>query len=139
MIPTIHWSTIQDDSDPLWDLSRGLYAYLAPDGKEILYIGKVDGTTIRERWNRPAKENFWDDLERERHIRKHIVIGGEIELNAGDRLTRELLADIESLLIAEVDTWGNIQSRNSRISRPGLRLRCLGNWPLKKRELYDVG
>lgn len=138
MLATVHWGRIKRDSDPLWDLARGLYAYIAPNGSEILYIGKVDGTTVRNRWTRSAKESFWDDLEKKRQIRQHIVIVGEIELDEGCRLTRELLADIESLLIKRLQPWGNIQSRYSRIPRPGLRVICKGDWPLKKCKFHDV-
>ncbi len=137
MLARIQWSSLEDDADPLWGASRGLYVYIAPDDHEILYIGKVDGTTVRQRWNRSGKAGFWDDLERERKILEHSVIFGEIELEEGGRLSRELFADIESLLIARVRPWGNIQSRESRILRPGLRVQCEGAWPLDKRQFYD--
>jgi hypothetical protein len=64
----VKWRYIRVDDDPAWDWSRVLYSYLDPAGKEILYIGKAVGTTVRGRWNRSAKENFWDDLEEERGI-----------------------------------------------------------------------
>ncbi len=57
MIVWVHWSSIQDD-DPLWDATRCVYAYLGPE-KESLYIGKADGRTVRERWTRSAKSEFW--------------------------------------------------------------------------------
>ncbi|MBI4248986.1 MAG: hypothetical protein HY611_05740 [Elusimicrobia bacterium] len=116
-----------------------MYAYSTADLREILYIGKVDGTTIRQRWNRQAKANFWNDLEKKRKIYKHSVFAGEAGLPPNARLSMELLADIESLLIKRIAPWGNIQSRTARISRPGLRVRCLGDWPLRKREFLDIG
>jgi len=45
--------------------------------REILYIGKSWGVTVRGRWNRTAKEGFWDDLETERGIHEHRVLFGE--------------------------------------------------------------
>lgn len=118
MFVTVRWSPLDNEGmHPLWFANRGLYAYLGPNN-EVLYIGKVDGTTVRQRWNRSGKEAFWNDLEKERGIFKHAVIFGEIELETGSRLTRELLADIESLLIKRVQPWGNIQSRNTRIPGP---------------------
>lgn len=138
MLVTVHWSPVSPSlADPQWKKTRCLYAYLAPDKREILYIGKADGKTLRQRWTRCAKEGFWDDLERKRGIRSHGVIEGDIELEEGSRISCELLADIESLLIARVRPWGNIQSRESRISRPGLRVKCERAWPLDKREFYD--
>lgn len=139
MRAVIYWSHITEDRDARWSLVRVLYAYVSQNDHEILYIGKADGVTVRQRWNRLAKENFWKDLEQVRHIFKHAVLVGEIQMDAGCRLTRELLADIESLLIKHVGSWGNIQSRNSRISRPGLRVICRGDWPLEKHEFDDAG
>ncbi len=123
------WAAIDGDDDATWDQTRVLYAYLAPGDQEILYIGKADGTTVRERWNWSAKKEFWMALERERGIKCPVVIVGEIYSDEDVRLTRELLADIESLLIIKEAPWGNVQSTQSRISRPGLRVECSGNWP----------
>lgn len=126
----VRWTTIDGGGDdPAWGQTRVLYAYLAPSDNEILYIGKADGTTVRGRWKRSAKDEFWTALERERGINRHVVIVGKIYASEGVRLTRELLADIESLLIMREQPWGNIQSTQSRISRPGLRVECSGDWP----------
>jgi len=134
---TIDWTSIPEDSgNPLWRVDRGLYAYLDPKSLEILYIGKVDGTTIRQRWVRSGKSGFWDDLEKERGIHRHVVMAGKVALDRG-RLSRELLADIESLLICRLQPWGNIQSRRQRIARPGLLVKCVGEWPLKRASFYD--
>ncbi len=139
MYVTVRWTPLDNEgTHPLWSAECGLYAYVGPKS-EILYIGKVDGTTVRQRWSRSGKESFWDDLERERKIFKHAAIFGAIELETGSRLTRELLADIESLLITRVQPWGNIQSRKTRISRPGLHVRCAGSWPLRKCQFHDPG
>lgn len=124
----------------LWDLRRGLYAYInvIDEGEgEILYVGKVDGTTVRRRWNRSGKPNFWDSIESERQIYVHGVIVGVISIQPGRRLSRQLLYDVESLLINRICPWGNIQCRNSRISSPGLVVRCEGEWPLQQNLFID--
>jgi hypothetical protein len=133
----VDWRVLSD-ADPGWSFDCALYAYCAVDHSEILYIGKTDGTTVRRRWNHSAKETFWDALEGERRIFRHVALAGEIALETQRRLTRELAADIESLLIKRVKPWGNIQCRASRISRPGLRIRCAGAWPLASCEFRDV-
>jgi len=138
MLVTVRWRIASGDSD-LWDYRRVLYAYFAADDKEILYIGKADRQTVRERRTRSAKKNFWDDLEKERNIYETIARVGEIYLVERRKLSRELLLDVESLLIKRLRPWGNILSRSSRISRPGLRVRCEGDWPLERREFYDTG
>lgn len=131
---TVNWQQPNGEENSwLWGVSRGLYAYLnldSGDDEEILYIGKVDGTTVRRRWNRSGKQGFWDSLEQERGIYSHGIIVGLIEVPAGRRLSRELITDIESLLINRLCPWGNIQCRNSRISRLGLTVKCEGVWPL---------
>lgn len=139
MYVTVRWTPLDNEgTHELWSANCGVYAYFGPRS-EVLYIGKADGCTVRQRWNRSGKEAFWDALERERGIFKHAVIFGEIELHDSSRLTRELLADIESLLISKLQPWGNIQCRNLRIPRPGLHVRCAGAWPLRQRQFYDNG
>lgn len=132
---TLNWHVVSDD-DHRWSYNRTLYAYLAPRASEILYIGKADGCTVRERWR--EKRQFWADLERDRNLKSHRVIIAEWEITPGCRMTQELLSDVESLLIFEVKPWGNIQARSSRIIRPGLQVECRGAWPLAKRVFRDA-
>jgi hypothetical protein len=134
----IHWRSLTLD-DEGWNRVRCLYAYIALKTREILYIGKAWNATVRARWNRSGKYDFWDDLERQRGIHIHHPLIGEIELPPHHRLSRELLSDIESLLIHQVQPWGNIQSRSSRISRPGFTIKCLGVWPSRNRIFSDGG
>ncbi len=133
----IKWRYIGSDNDPMWDWSRVLYAYLDPDGKEILYIGKAVGTTLRGRWNRSAKAGFWDDLEEKRGLESHRVIVGAFILGPGRRLSAQLIADVESLLIMRLQPWGNIQSTRTRISRPGMQVVSKGPWFGKRKEYRD--
>jgi hypothetical protein len=58
-------------------------------------------------------------------------------LQEGRRLSSPLLADAESLLIMRLDPFGNIQSRATRIERPGLRVHCEGAWPFKRGRFHD--
>lgn len=134
----VHWTDIQSLEDPRWKDNCGLYAYTKTGGREILYLGKMDGCTVRQRWNARDKTAFWRDLEKQRGIFHHGVIVGDVIISAGSRLTRELICDIESLLIHKVRPWGNIACLKSRISRPGLRVSCTGNWPLSERVFLDV-
>ena len=127
----IDWKALRDD-DPDWNYRGCLYAYLTTNSKEILYIGKAWGVTVRSRWSRSGKEKFWDDLETQRKIYKHIPIIGKLRLPSRQRLTAQLLADVESLLIGMEEPWGNIQSRDTRISRPGMTVECSGKWPGRK-------
>ncbi len=134
----VSWRALNGDYDPGWDLSGVLYAYVVPGG-EIAYIGKAGYVSVRRRWNRSSKAGFWGDLERERGIGRHAVLVGSVDLRDGCRLTDKLLSDIESLLIATLRPWGNIQAIQSRMSRPGLRVRCRGGWPYSRRDFVDEG
>lgn len=135
---TVRWHALSQDH-PGWYARRCLYAYLAPGRRaEILYIGKSWEATVRGRWVRAAKEKFWDDLESNRRIRKHAPLYGEVRVNYAGRLSSELLSDVESLLIAAEQPWGNIQCRTDRISRPGLTVKCTGEWPGRARVYADT-
>ena len=120
-----------------WNASRYLYAYLAPDEVEILYIGMTWDQTIGARWNYSAKPAFWRYLRRDRRLTHHITLAGHIDLAPGRRLSKALLIHIESLLINDLQPGGNIQATASRTSRPGMVVQCLGPaWP-GPRHFYD--
>jgi len=61
------------------------------------------------------------------------------QFEAAQRITRQLILDVESLLIHSIKPWGNMQSTRSRsISRPGLTVKCEGKvWPIAKRTFHD--
>jgi hypothetical protein len=134
----VHWYPLGNDKDEAWLADRCLYAYLAPPDDEIVYIGKAWGATVRGRWRRAAKVHFWDDLERDRGILRHAPLVGFVHVPWRGRLTHQLLRDAESLLIQEVQPWGNIQCRRSRTSRPELTLQCRGDWPLRRKLFRDL-
>jgi hypothetical protein len=137
MLVNVNWSRVRPESEQLFRTSRVLYAYTTRDLAEILYIGKALTTTVGQRWDATDKHAFWTDLENERGIFGHQVLIGDVHLGDGFRFSRQLLADVESLLIYRLQPWGNIQCQTSRISRPGLTLKCLGDWPSKRAVFRD--
>lgn len=131
------WDILDHDDHEGWDQLRCLYAYCSRD-REILYIGKCWGTTVRQRWQFESKPEFWSDLETQRRIFSHMVLVGTVALYPGQRLTHQLLFDAESLLIHRLQPRGNIQSRLSRIERPGLVVHCRGDWLERQRRFHDA-
>jgi hypothetical protein len=127
----VEWRILQDD-DPDWQLMRVLYAYFLRRPFELLYVGKAWGTTVSSRLTASDKMAFWKDFYRVYGKREPSVMLGEVFYETGSRFTQQLLADIESLIIKRERPWGNIQSRRSRIARPGMRVRCFGAWKWKR-------
>ncbi len=68
---------------------------------------------------------MWDDLEATGTL-NHIELFGEVTIYDG-YLTRQLLLDVESLLIMRMQTRSNMMGKKSRISRPGLCVECTGH------------
>jgi hypothetical protein len=133
---TLHWYWVESDVDSRWRHDVALYAYLAPVKAEIYYLGKCDRTSVRGRAAYSAKSGAWDCINT--LSKTHRLIVAEIE--ATQRLTRELLADIESLLIFTIHPCCNVQNTASRGKhcRPGMRVECKGAaWPLSKRIYSD--
>lgn len=133
---TLHWQMVAGDDHSHWRHNLALYAYLAPDRAEIYYLGKCDRTTVRGRASYSAKPGVWDCINE--RSKTHRLIVAEIEVEP--RLTRELLADIESLLIYEIQPCCNVQNTRSRgrHSRPGMTVECQGvAWPLSRRMYHD--
>jgi hypothetical protein len=133
---TLHWYAVEDDYDSRWRHDLALYAYLAPVRPQIYYLGKCDRTTVRGRASYSAKPGAWDCINQ--HSKTYCLIVAEIEVE--QRLTRELLADIESLLIYEIQPCCNVQNTASRgqHGQPGMRVGCRGKvWPLSRRVFWD--
>jgi hypothetical protein len=133
----LHWTRLDDGEHHLWEACPAIYTYIYR--REILYVGKVDGSsTVRSRWNAADKDNLFEFLEKQ-GIEQHRlwVHVGEFEYDG--RLTRQVVADVESLLIAGLRPRGNIASMRSRIARPGLNVRCLGvDWPHTSNRFIDA-
>jgi hypothetical protein len=119
-----------------WDYTLALYAILHPAADEILYLGKADGdtSTVRRRWDADDKhDRVWRRIEDERGLFEHGFIVGEFRPPLGMRLTRELVCDIESLLIYQIQPWANQQNTKSRgFTRRGMAVLCQGHWPLRR-------
>lgn len=132
----IKWYWIDDETELLWSVNRGLYAYVSPKG-EILYIGKVNGTTVRKRFQPSAKPSLWNFIVNGLGHNYVKVMVGLVELPLGSRHSRQLLSDIESLLIYEIKPPGNVACRNTRISRVGLSISCNGDWNYFRKKFFD--
>lgn len=135
----VHWAMLRTKHDPRWNDSMCLYAYLHPRDAEVLYVGKADYSTPRRRLSGDHKSALFDDLRTERQITRFRALHGSIIMLDGGRRTSQLIGDVESLVIKRVQPWGNIQSRVSRISRPGLSVECVGAWPLERSRFRDTG
>ncbi len=135
---TIKWQDANRNSDCL-RYNRALYAVLHPNGTEILYLGKADGSTVKSRRDADDKhERVWDRMDEELGLKKNGFIVGTFYLPEERRLTRELINDVESLLIHRIKPQLNTSSKDSRgYSRPGMAVRCEGCWPLPQRIFRD--
>lgn len=130
----IEWRPLLEDSKE-WNHRHVLYAYLNPYNNEILYIGLAWCRTVRQRFRDRDKNSLRDFLIDDLALPGVQVLVGDVVMEG--RLTRQLLSDVESLLIKRLKPIGNIMCRSSRISRPGMRLKCLHQWPHKRNSFID--
>ena len=133
----VHW-TLLGDGDELWSSSFCLYAYIHPARDSLLYIGKADFTTVRQRLHGDHKRQVFRDIHRRYKVNAVRVLHGDLQAEAGRRRSSSLLADAESLLIMRLQPFGNISATQSRVSRPGLRVHCAGDWPFRRARFHDV-
>jgi len=106
----IQWGLV-GRSDVRWEWTRCLYAYVRPTRNELLYIGKTDGsTTVRKRVNAPDKHALLQFFELDLGVTRFHVVVGDLLLDGRLRLTPQLLADVESLLITRTKPVGNISA-----------------------------
>ncbi len=134
----VRWRRVNDDHDPAWRWNRCLYAYRHPRSGRILYLGKADGASVHGRFNASDKAALRRHLVRRVGVDRIGLVVGALALKDSRRLTRQLMADIESLLIHEVQPVGNVQGKRSRINRPGMRVKCSGAWPERRRVFVDA-
>src|SRR2546425_9164192 len=132
----IPWIALDDDRDPTWSENFCLYAYLHPDRDWVLYIGKADYQTVRQRLHGDQGRSF-RFLRPTHGIEQVRVLQGDLVLEEGRRPSSDLLGLVESLLIMRLQPPGNVAYRASRPYRPGLRVRCTGDWPFKRSAFYD--
>ncbi|SRR6266568_1599634 len=137
----LHWRRADPhtpDRAP-WRWSSCLYAYLHPATLKVLYVGKTDDQTVRQRFVSNFKRKF-HDLYARLAILKVDVIAADIELTTGARLTRQWLDDLESLLIYRLQPPLNDSKRKSRrATRPGAVVVCTGDWPPVGARFIDRG
>lgn len=135
----IDWQDVNAGDGSRWGWTRALYAIQHPEKHELLYLGKTDGTTIRARWNADDKhERVWKRVEDEKRIFEHRLIVGQLCVPTVVRLTRELMIDVESLLIHQIKPWANTHCVKTRdLCRPGMVICCQGKWPLKRTTFRD--
>lgn len=122
----LDWHLLDGEDDPMWSDSRVLYALHDPHTDKLLYIGKADRTSVRRRFNCRSKDTIWEFLEEQYDVDDVLVRVAEVYTDA--RLTSELLADVETLLIKRLSPCCNIACTRSRVQRPGLRVQCGGDW-----------
>jgi hypothetical protein len=132
MGPNVHVKWGDDIS-----LLRVLYAYLNPKTRQVLYVGKADYRSVRQRYRGDHKNAMFLDLIGSRPSLKIEVIVGELYFDANRRYSSALLADVESLLIYRLKPPLNRQCINSRISRPGMVVTCSGRWPHIRTRFVD--
>lgn len=132
----IEWSYTGPGKESL-EFSRVLYAYLHPGTNEILYVGKADRCSVYERFRGSHKEAIFSDIIKDLGLSTLRAIVGLLLIPPERKFSSELLADVESLLIIELQPTYNTQSRQSRISRPGLVVKCSGDWPLNVKTFKD--
>lgn len=130
----VEWSYTGPSVESL-DFRRVLYAYLHPNTNDILYLGKADRCSVRGRFGGEHKEAIFSNIITEHRLATlHAIVG---VLSAEQRFSSELLSDVESLLIMATQPPYNRQSKKSRICRPGLNVKCVGDWPLGNRVYKD--
>jgi hypothetical protein len=131
------WYALERDRDPAWQATFCLYAYLHPERDWLLYIGKSDYQTVRQRLRGDHKEALFDFFWREYGIDEVRVLQSDLLLQEGRRRSSQLLGHVETLLIMRLQPPGNVANTQSRPYRPGLRVRCTGDWPFKRAGFHD--
>lgn len=125
-----------DDGD--WSRARQVYAYLHPATQELLYIGKADFCSPRERWNGHKRDGLFASFQDDFGLEECDTILGEfVEVAGVSRLSVELLEDVETLLLWHIRPPGNVQFPDPM--RSGLRVTCEGKWPLEEKVFEDPG
>ena len=132
----VKWSTVGTTNVDDLNCSQCLYAYVVPRPKEIVYIGKADRCTVLERWRGPDKAMLhdWAESEGISGVRIHV---GFVSWGEGRRFSSAKLTDVESLLIHRLQLPGNVAYKTNRIARPSTRVRCVGDWPHKRKTFVD--
>jgi len=131
------WYLIDHNRDAAWQANFCLYAYLHPEHDWLLYIGKSDRQTVRQRLHGAHKADLFEFFWRKYEIEQVRVLQSDLVLEEGRRRSSELLGIVESLLIMRLQPPGNWANTQSRSYRPGLRVKCTGDWPFKRTGFHD--
>jgi len=123
---TIDWRVLEAGDDELYS-SQCLYVMAHPVTRKILYLGKADYSTVARRLLCGSKLGVWEALD-SYDLEGCAVLVGQVQMPRGKRLSSKLLANIESLLIMIEQPPGNSHCKRSRLPRPGLLVRCVGDW-----------
>ena len=132
----VNWLYAQEGEEA-FEFTRVLYAYLHPRSRKILYLGKADYCTVGERTKGTHKKTIFDAMIANEGVNVLHPIVGVLSLEEGTRFSSQLLSDVESLLIIELQPPYNRQSTRSRISRPGIEVKCTGTWPVRRTRYRD--
>lgn len=138
----VNWERIRGSRDPNWDQSRCLYAYCGPTSPHIHYIGMTYDMDIAGRWHGEHKDGVFERMYRSAGLSEIdvVVLSGYIDLEPGRNLSEQLLCDIESLLIHELQPCGNVRSTRTRNrGRRDMTVMCTGDWPITQKEFQDPG
>src|SRR5438045_7296728 len=98
MLVEIDWTKL-DYRHPLWQNNFCLYAYTDARRGRILYIGKADFQTVRQRLHGTHKDEIYWYCERRLGVdvsEDLDVVHGQLWPEDGRRRSGELLADVES-------------------------------------------
>lgn len=136
MIVEVEWTWLEQ-RDWLWHDCLCLYAYADSNTGRILYLGKADYQTVTQRLYGRHKEGIFTFCHDGLGVKDLGVLHGGLLIEEGRRRSSHLLSDVESLLIMRLKPPGNIACTRSRIRRPGLRVRCFGDWPHRRASFYD--
>ncbi len=131
----IEWRTLSAASKE-WHHNHVLYSYLDPHTDRILCVGMAWRRSVKQRFTDRDKRSVFDFFHDELGLDVVKVQVGEAWMEG--RLTRQLLSDIESLLIKRLKPIGNIMCRVTRISRQGMRLECFHEWPHERTRFVDL-
>jgi len=134
----VEWSRIEEARGGAWQSWRCLYIYVNPGDESIVYLGKADRCTVRERCHGRQKDDLRGWLVGNEVGAIDIRVG-HIDWGDGRRYSPEKLSDVETLLIKRLQIKGNISATRRRITRPCIRVYCEGEWPHARCCFVDRG
>src|SRR5436309_2393381 len=95
----IPWVELEHHRDPAWRANFCLYAYLHPERDWLLYIGKADFQSVRQRLHGDHKAALFRFFWRDYGIEQVRVLQGDLVLDENRRRSSGLLGTVETLLI----------------------------------------